>query len=179
MSTAVHTNSGGRLDFSDLQPTEIHLSDIVCSLSREGRWINSLNVRFSVSQHSCLVHDYCPDEIKRFAILHDGSEAYMRDLPKPLKNLCPGYRDIEQSLQGMIYYKYCGRWPMMKEITKLKKVDLEMTKAEGMRWHPRYDRSWFPGVETLVVPEIASVWDEKRAKKEMYKRLEDLGIRED
>ena len=41
-------------------------------------------------------------------LLHDASECYMSDVPRPLKQEMPRYREIEDHLLSVIYEKYLG-----------------------------------------------------------------------
>lgn len=77
-----------------INPTadEIHLDDIACSLSKECRFGGFVPRHYSVAEHACLVSEL----IERYsekphlafpALHHDSPEAYLRDIPKPLKEL--------------------------------------------------------------------------------------------
>src|SRR5690606_34198634 len=61
-----------------------------------------------VAQHSVYVSQFCSKEYAAYGLLHDGSEAYLGDIPTPIKNseYFSGYREIENKLQSLIYKKF-------------------------------------------------------------------------
>lgn len=101
--TPVITTNSGRI-INVLRPSakDVALHDIVHGLSGEGRFVNQTDETISVGQHTCyvvrLVEQLKGDRTaQRQAFLHDGSEAYVRDIPKWFKNdpAMAFYRDIE------------------------------------------------------------------------------------
>lgn len=103
---AFHTVSG--IEFSILNPTleMINTEDMIIGLSNECRFGKQLDDYYSVAQHSILVWMLAPKELKRAALIHDGSEAFFGDVIKPLKNLLPAYEEIEHRLMALIAEKY-------------------------------------------------------------------------
>ena len=108
-----------------------------------------------------------------WALLHDASEAYLVDLPHPLKHRTPLgelYREVEQRLQRTI----CERFDLPFEPpVALKAVDRSVLATErrellGVAWHwPELE-----GVEPVEL-ELAP-WDPPRAEAEFLARLESL-----
>lgn len=79
--------SGMAFDFVDPRPEMIRLDDIVHSLSRTNRWGGNIEpISYSVAQHSLLTASACklPKSLV-YALLHDAAEAYIGDIPTPLK----------------------------------------------------------------------------------------------
>ena len=86
---------------------------------------------FSVGQH-CL---HCAREAKargwgsRVALaclLHDASEAYLSDVPRPFKASLPEYRVLEDRLLAVIYQKFLGSPLTAREAALVKQVDDDM-----------------------------------------------------
>ena len=79
--------SGLVLDFTNPQPEMICLRDIVHVLSRISRWGGNIEaVSYSVAQHSLVTANACRlPQSRPYALLHDAAEAYIGDLPTPLK----------------------------------------------------------------------------------------------
>lgn len=100
------TASGRLLDYLDPQPDQICIEDIATALSRESRFNGHMEAYYSVAQHSVLVSEIVPPAMALEGLLHDATEAFMKDLPSPLKQLLPDYQRIEDRLDGVIRTKF-------------------------------------------------------------------------
>lgn len=81
------------------------ITDIAHALSHQARFSGHTRVHYSVCEHSCRVADILPPEHQLAGLLHDASEAYLVDLPTPLKQhplIGDPYREVEAALQGRI-----------------------------------------------------------------------------
>lgn len=56
-------------------------------------------------------------------LLHDASECYMSDVPRPLKQEMPRYNEVEKNLLQVIYEKYLGSALTDEEERLLKQID--------------------------------------------------------
>jgi len=105
----ITTSTGKHLDFLNPDPKDICIEDIATGLSNIPRWGGQVNPFYSVAEH-CLIMDRAyrgmtdkPDkEVRRAILLHDATEAYMGDIPRPLKAELPDYRRIEKCLDIII-----------------------------------------------------------------------------
>lgn len=79
--------SGAAFDFLDPRPEMVTLDDIVHSLTRTNRWGGNVEpISYSVAQHSLVTASACKLAKSRvYALLHDAAEAYIGDIPTPLK----------------------------------------------------------------------------------------------
>lgn len=104
------TVSGRRIDLRRPDPNDIVIFDIATGLSNLSRFTGQVWPLYSVAQHSILVTSLVPQSLKRRALLHDASEAYLNDLSRHLKHSdeLKGYRDIEAVVQQAIDLKYFG-----------------------------------------------------------------------
>jgi uncharacterized protein len=104
---AFRTFSGLTLDFANPAVESICIDDIVIGLSRAPRFAGQTRHAFSVAQHSMLVARLLPDdaspEMVVAALVHDGAEAFMCDVPWPLKRLLPEYKRIEDAVLRVIF----------------------------------------------------------------------------
>jgi uncharacterized protein len=121
------THSGLVLDYFFPTIESICIEDIAVGLSREFRFANQTPEPYSVAQHSVLVSSLVPPELALTALLHDATEAYMKDLPAPLKSKIQAYRIQEDSLMKVIAQKFNLKYPFPE---KVKKSDQEALKFE-------------------------------------------------
>lgn len=59
------------------------------------------------------------------ALLHDASEAYLIDIPSPIKQKLSNYKEIEDGLMQVISKKFGFLWPLNEEIKDADKECLE------------------------------------------------------
>src|SRR4051794_27255584 len=103
----IPTASGARFDPFAPDAASIEIRDIAHALGNLCRFGGHCRVFYSVAQHSCLVADLVERrgagvECVHWALLHDASEAYLGDLPHPVKRyseLGALYRAAEGRLQ--------------------------------------------------------------------------------
>jgi hypothetical protein len=74
---------------------------------------------YSIAEHACHIHDKAPKELKQQALLHDASEAYLVDIPRPVKPYITGYYDIEDKIMKVIGTKFGFAWPMHPIVKEL------------------------------------------------------------
>ena len=103
MKNQITTFSGKLFDVLDPNPDDINIHDIAFGLSRQFRFNGVTRHPYTVAQHSINVARITGDGMKLAALLHDASEAYLHDLPTPLKQNLPDYQRIEKKLQDTIY----------------------------------------------------------------------------
>lgn len=107
----IKTNSG--VMFDPIRPRQelIDIADIAHSLSMLCRANGHFSSFYSVGQHSinCAREAQSRGHSRRVqlaCLLHDGSEAYLSDVTRPVKEELPVYRQIEEPLQNMIWRKW-------------------------------------------------------------------------
>tara|TARA_R110000796_G_scaffold134681_1_gene250463 strand:- start:1745 stop:2371 length:627 start_codon:yes stop_codon:yes gene_type:complete len=130
MEPYIETYTGLRVFFGDIKKEIISIHDIAHSLSQICRFTGHTKEFYSVAQHSVLVADAqttLPE--KRAGLLHDASEAYVNDLPSPLKACVDlgDYKNLENRFHAVINKKYRINDGMTPNI---KKADLEALFTE-------------------------------------------------
>lgn len=128
------TQTGREINLHDPDPAAIHIVDIAHGLSNVCRFAGQTRSFYSVAAHSLNAVAFleargASTRQKLYALLHDASEAYIADMPSPVKNLSSGYRELEARLQGAIYERF---GLSRKEPRCLKFVDDVMLAKE--RW---------------------------------------------
>jgi hypothetical protein len=100
------TATGKHFVYADPRPEMIDIRDIARALSREARFNGHASGFYSVAQHSIMVSNIVPEEYALEALLHDASEAYLKDIPRPLKALLPDYKAIEARVDAVVREKF-------------------------------------------------------------------------
>jgi uncharacterized protein len=101
------TVSNREIDLQKPSEDSIDIYDIAHGLSLICRFGGQITRFYSVAQHSLLVTALAPHNLKKVALLHDASEAFLGDVIKPLKALLgKSYSEIEASFEEVIFHKF-------------------------------------------------------------------------
>jgi uncharacterized protein len=174
---AIQTVSGRWVDPLAPDPAAIDIDDIAQALSNQCRFGGHSRSFYSVAQHSTIVSDVCEERGASAsealaALLHDAGEAYLVDLPHPIKHrsdLGPPYREAEKLLEEAIRVHFeLGDPP-----AETKSVDRSLLATERATFASTVD-PWpeLEGHEPLAI-EIEP-WNPERAKREFLERFERL-----
>ncbi|SRR5260221_557774 len=113
------TYSGTKFWPGDPRSEEIHLGDIAHALSNLCRFGGHLRHFYSVAEHSVHICRAAPESLKRVALFHDASEAYLVDMPRPIKAMLPEYKNIEAGLEKCIAKRFDLSFPWPRKIKEL------------------------------------------------------------
>jgi 5'-deoxynucleotidase YfbR-like HD superfamily hydrolase len=173
----IQTLSGRRVNPFDAAPEDIDPADIALALSNLCRFGGHSRAFYSVAQHSVIVSDLlaetgAPPEEVLAALLHDASEAYLGDLPHPIKHrseLGARFKAAEQALEAVI----AQRFALPEASAAIKPIDRALLATER-RTFSRVAWEWpeLDGVEPLDL-EIEP-WEPPRAAREFLDRYERL-----
>ncbi|HHA2288638.1 TPA: HD family hydrolase [Enterobacter ludwigii] len=105
-ATTIVTFSGKKIDFLNLSINDIDIIDIAKGLSNECRFGGQCESFYSVAQHSVLVSYLTPVHLALEGLLHDATEAYIKDFPSPLKKCMPQYINLEKEIESLIRVKF-------------------------------------------------------------------------
>jgi 5'-deoxynucleotidase YfbR-like HD superfamily hydrolase len=100
----IQTFSGIKFHLFDPAHEDITIEDISNGLALTTRYGGQCREFYSVAQHSVYVSQQVPQEHAMAALLHDAAEAYLGDLPRPLKHAVgmERFREAESVLEHMI-----------------------------------------------------------------------------
>lgn len=124
----ITTYTGKHFDPTDPDMSLVDIRDIAHALSMTCRGNGHVQTFFSVGQH-CI---WCAKEAQArgydrrvvlACLLHDAGEAYMSDVPRPLKSMLPEYVAVEERLLHKTYEKYLGSDLTAEEAALVKAVD--------------------------------------------------------
>ena len=88
-----------------IDPNTICIEDIAHALSMLCRFAGHCEPFYTVCEHSIWM-SMLAKKHKLKALIHDGSEAFLVDLPKPVKRHLKDYQKIEKNVQSAVYKKY-------------------------------------------------------------------------
>lgn len=130
-NNCITTYTGRHIDLLHPDPDMICIEDIAHALSLICRGNGQVKTFFSVGQHciNCAREALARGYSRRvtFAcLLHDASECYLSDVPRPFKKTLSGYKEQEKNLLDLIYQKYLGSPLNAKEEQLLKEIDDDM-----------------------------------------------------
>ena len=124
----ITTYTGKKFDPLEPEIENLDIRDIAHSLSLTCRGNGHVKNFFSVGQHcvSCAKEAAARGYSNRIVLaclLHDASEAYMSDVPRPFKEVLPEYQMLEDKLIDMIFLRFLGSTLSEKEWQLVKEVD--------------------------------------------------------
>lgn len=141
VDTYMTTWQGNFFHPEHISELDVDILDIAHALSGTNRYCGHLNHFYSVAQHSVIVanlvgfwgahtHEIFGNELRELklsALLHDASEAYMPDMPSPVKALLPDFKALELEVEKHIFKEFDLPFPLHPLI---KKVDTNIRGSE-------------------------------------------------
>lgn len=121
------TFTGKKFHPFDPRPEEIDIEDIAHALSMTCRYSGHCMRFLSVAEHSVHISNRASRANALWGLLHDASEAYLTDIPRPIKYEMTDYQDLETRVQSVI----CERFGLSPEMPKeIHQLDLAALKVE-------------------------------------------------
>jgi hypothetical protein len=108
-------------------PDQIDIRDIAHGLSLLCRFSGQAPFFYSVAEHSIYIAHNLPPHLQLEGLLHDASEAYLADLPRPVKAGLPDYAALEANVSAVIAQKF-GLF--VSTPTEIKAADRALLKHE-------------------------------------------------
>jgi 5'-deoxynucleotidase YfbR-like HD superfamily hydrolase len=140
----LQTVSGRWVNPFDPDPQQLDAGDIARALANQCRFGGHSRVFYSVAQHSVIVSQLVEQrggdtEDVFAALMHDASEAYLGDMPHPLKHrsaLGVAFRAAEDHLEEAIR----KRFRIKADVPEIKRADRALLATErrafsGENWH--------------------------------------------
>jgi len=151
--------SGENFDYLAPDSCTFDIRDIAHGLSHICRFAGHCRTFYSVAQHSVYVSQIVPPEHAFAGLMHDAAEAFVGDVAKPLKDLLPEYRVIEDRVEAALLTHFGLSKPLHPCV---KEADIVMLATEQLalmqnRDDWQYTRGRKPADLTIepMVPEVA------------------------
>lgn len=144
----IQTASGQPFWPLDPRPDEIHVYDVAHALSNLCRFGGHCKTFYSVAEHSVLVSRCVPLVDSLWALLHDATEAYVVDVPRPLKRDLPEYQLAEERVARCVAERFELPWPTPPSVVA---ADVAVLQAERRALMTTCALSWELDVEPADV----------------------------
>lgn len=137
-TNSILLSSGVYFNYERPEECPFTIEDIAHGLANTCRFTGQVTTFYSVAEHSLRVAALLPAQEQLAGLLHDASEAFCCDIPKPLKNMLPGYREIEQRVTNAINVRFrVGPVP-----PSVHKADMVLMATERRYLLPPDDSEW-------------------------------------
>jgi hypothetical protein len=138
MLPTILTIDGEYFDYTDPEHSRFGIRAVAHGLSNTCRFTGQCKRFYSVAQHSLLVsmllEAYTTYE-QLAGLLHDGAEAFMVDVPRPLKYMLPDYRDIEARVDRSVLNRFGIAYPVLPVVKQADRCALYLEQRELMAPH--------------------------------------------
>lgn len=154
LSSSILTSTGKWFDILKPDPSLIDVQDIAGALSKLCRFGGHSKQFYSVAEHSILAAELMSQRygnnqvLMRWALLHDASEAYVVDIPRPAKRQLAEYMSIENVIQNAIAERFGLPWPMPQEVHD---VDNDMLSLELRAYLPCQPEEQYPPLPLICL----------------------------
>lgn len=165
----MQTNSGRRFYPLDPRPEDVDAEDIAHALSLLCRYGGHVDRFYSVAEHCVLMSEAVAPEHALAALLHDATEAYVVDVPRPLKRQLAGYREIEAGVWNAICLRFRLAGDLPAEVEEADNRILLTEKTALIRRAERWDVDDFAPLDVPIVG-----WQPADAEQRYMDRLEEL-----
>lgn len=112
----------------DPRPGDFCIQDIAHALANICRFNGHCTAFYSVAEHSIHVSRIVPPKDALAGLLHDAAEAYITDLPRPVKRFMADYKEVERQVERALATAFGLDFPWSAAI---KQADDGMLAAEA------------------------------------------------
>lgn len=180
MEPIIETYTGKQFHLFDTSIDDIDIKDISHALGLLCRYNGHTRRFYSVAEHCVMCSYLVPDEFAFDALMHDASEAYLSDIPKPFKSSIGNYQEIEAAMQSRIAEKFGFMAPEPREV---KNVDIgilwleaqELITSKGSWWHPDIKEAFDKYIDVQRLPDGGlPLWSPAYAQAHFERRFYEL-----
>lgn len=148
--------SGNYFDFLDPEHSIFTIEDVAQGLSLACRFAGQCKQHYSVAQHSVHLSDLLPAQYRYAGLMHDAAEAFIGDVSRPLKDLLPEYRAIEERVEKAVFAHFGVVHPIPDIVKEFDIVMLETEQRQLMRNRDDWDYTRGRQCANIVIPNISN-----------------------
>lgn len=138
----IQTYMGHKFDPLNIDLETIDIVDIAHSLAMKPRFNGHCEHHYSVAEHCITMARLVEPQYAIHALLHDAAEAYLPDVPAPIKPHLIGFKEIEDNIMAAIYRKYnletspeIERAVKVSDLRILHTEKLQLLKDPNIKWN--------------------------------------------
>ena len=166
--TWMQTSSNAEIDYAAAEWVVLPIEDIANALANTCRFNGHCRTFYSVAEHSVLMSQLVPQDMALAGLLHDASEAYVSDIPTPLKRfLGDTVKELELKAMQAIARGYNLSVAELEHPT-IKDLDKKILGEEGRALMPAH-RFWDQFTDRLGLE--FNGWTPAEAKKHFLQRF--------
>lgn len=167
---SIMLHSGVWFDFLAPSESAFAIEDIAHGLSNICRYSGQCKRFYSVAEHSLLVSEVA-EGFEFEALLHDAAEAFVGDITRPLKQMLPEFKRIENEVENAIFQRFGVPVPLPVEV---KQADLRVLAAEQRQIMPKGTDVWVPDQQVVPAEVVVRHLTPREAKRIFLARFEAL-----
>ena len=172
----IQTFTGRQFYALDPRPEDFHILDVAAGLRNARYSCQSRRVQ-TVLEHSCLIRrelarQGAPVRVQRGGLLHDLSEAYLVNVPRPIKRDLSNYTEIEDGIMRAAGARFDFDWPVDPLVKAFDSAILHDEVAQNMGPPPAFCRQ--PAGALLGV--AVECWQSDRAMVEFLYDCAQVGV---
>jgi hypothetical protein len=141
----MQTYTGRKFWPMDPRANEVCIRDIAHSLSLQCRYAGHCRRFLSVAEHSVLIARWVRGQTDAqtalWGLLHDASEAYLVDIPRPVKPYLTNYKEAEAKVMAAVCQRFGLPLEMPAAVHEADEriIADELVNLVRMQWHARHD----------------------------------------
>jgi hypothetical protein len=136
----------------DPRPEEIRIEDIAHALSNQCRFAGHCREFYSVAEHSVRVSIALGPRLALWGLLHDAAEAYLVDLPRPIKRYAE-FGTLYQAIENNLMLCVCDKFGITRNMPPaVKRMDTRLLVTEKRDLMNACPKPWEDTEEPLPDP---------------------------
>lgn len=159
----------------DMRPEDFCIDDIAGALAKLCRYGGHCQKFYSVAEHSVLVSRMVSRQNALVGLMHDATEAYLVDMPRPIKVGFPQYKEMEGKIWKLIAQRFGLPEVFPEEVERAdgealfhEQAAVMLPVPEGAEWGMGRPRP------AVVRPELIKCWSWQDAQRFFLRRYAEL-----